>query len=304
MYDAPDGRTDRARAADIDRLGERLLRRQQAFDLTLSVQQGAAVPVAVPGDALDRVVAAERERRLNHMQLAPKDVPMEQMLKDLIHSRTTPDPRSREQYLEEVDRYLEALRRALPKTLPEVAALVAPRIALRLHNHTHIHLKDVQVRLELPDSVLALNPTDPDDLDRKKPFPSGLPRAPRPYGPVTQKPYAGVPAPPWLPSLRDVMPISLPSRWEIETEGSTVIFPAEDVRVGLAEDLAPFVVVIEQPLVGTLQVPWTATATNMEGTAQGTVALPVSPVQSLFDLIELADSATSDGEDENDDSED
>ncbi|MFD5661432.1 hypothetical protein [Streptomyces hirsutus] len=46
--------------------------------------------------------------------------------------------------------------------------------------------------------------------------------------------------------------------------------------------------------------PWTATATNMEGTAQGTVSLPVSPVRSLFDLIAAADSATHDAEDEDD----
>ncbi|WP_190199913.1 hypothetical protein [Streptomyces djakartensis] len=86
-------------------------------------------------------------------------------------------------------------------------------------------------------------------------------------------------------------------------EGTTVVFPAEDVRVGLSEDLAPFVAVTGQPLPGTLQVPWTATATNMEGTAQGIVSLPVSPVRSLLDLIAAADSATHDAEDEDDTSE-
>ncbi|MFF5790375.1 hypothetical protein ACFY8P_36060 [Streptomyces sp. NPDC012693] len=84
-------------------------------------------------------------------------------------------------------------------------------------------------------------------------------------------------------------------------DGSTVIFPAEDVRVGLAEDLAPFVAVIKHSLSGTLQVAWTATATNMEGTAQGTVALPVAPAQSLFDLLKEVELAVHGVEDEGDD---
>lgn len=69
-----------------------------------------------------------------------------------------------------------------------------------------------------------------------------------------------------------------------------MVFPGEDVRVGLSEDLAHFVAVTEDQMSGTLQVPWTATATNMDGNAQGTMLLPVAPVQSLFDLIEAAHS--------------
>ncbi|AZQ32172.1 hypothetical protein EJ357_00670 [Streptomyces cyaneochromogenes] len=42
------GRTDRARATDIDRLGERLLRKHQTLDLTLTVQQGEVTPMTVP----------------------------------------------------------------------------------------------------------------------------------------------------------------------------------------------------------------------------------------------------------------
>ncbi|MGY1503551.1 hypothetical protein ACW4TU_44510 [Streptomyces sp. QTS52] len=43
--------------------------------------------------------------------------------------------------------------------------------------------------------------------------------------------------------------------------------------------------VTEQPLSGTLTVSWTATATNMDGTAQGTLSLPIAPEWSLFALI-------------------
>lgn len=213
------GRTDRARAVDIDRLGERLLRKQQALDLTLSVQQGAVSPVVTPDEALDRVVNAERERLVSRLKSASATPTVEQMMRDFT-SQTTPDPRSRETYLEEVDQYLEALRRALPRTLPEVAALAASRIALRLHNHTHIHLKDVQVRLELPDGVLALPPTDPDDRDKRKPFPSGLPKAPRPYGPGKREPFVGLPATPaWHRAFPAVMPAVLPPAWEIGWRG-------------------------------------------------------------------------------------
>ncbi|MFD0142896.1 MULTISPECIES: hypothetical protein [unclassified Streptomyces] len=297
------GRTDRARAVDIDRLGERLLRRHQALDLTLSVQQGVVHPVVTPADDLDRVVEAERERLVRPLRSATGGSAMEQMMRGFSYPGSTPDQRSREEYLEEVNQYLEALRKALPKTLPEVAALAAPRIALRLHNRTHIHLKDVQIRLELPDGVLALPPMDPDDQDKSEPVSRELPKAPRPYGPVKRDMYGGLP-PSLLQGFPGVMPASLPHTWEIEVVANTVVFPEEDVRVGLSEDLAPFVAVTEQPLSGTLQVSWTATATNMEGTAQGTLALPISPTRSLFDLIEAAESAIHGTQDENDESED
>ncbi|MFD0047706.1 helix-turn-helix domain-containing protein, partial [Pseudarthrobacter scleromae] len=182
------GRTDRARAADIDRLGERLLRGQQALDLDLTLRAGSVLPVIVPADALDRVIDAGRRSLLSHLPSSSEStkVTLEQMMKEYVSSNRRPDPRSREEYVGEVDRYLAELRAAMPKTLPEVAAFAAPRIELRLHNRTHTHLKDVQVRLELPDGVLALVPTD----HMTKPFPSGLPQGPRPYGPTKREPVS------------------------------------------------------------------------------------------------------------------
>ncbi|AZQ32171.1 hypothetical protein EJ357_00665 [Streptomyces cyaneochromogenes] len=210
---------------------------------------------------------------------------MMQTLASEIAMGTRPDPRGRDGYLREVELYLEVLRGALPQTLPEVAALAAPCVALRLHNNTHTHLKDVQVRLVMPDGMLALVPMDPEDRDRREPFLSGLLKAPRPYGPVN-KFHIGPIAHPLLPySFTAAAPSVVPSQWDIEVEETTVVFPAQDVRVGLSEDLALFVAVTERPMSGTLTMPWTATATNMDGTAQGTVSLPVAPERSLFALI-------------------
>jgi hypothetical protein len=95
-----------------------------------------------------------------------------------------------------------------------------------------------------------------------------------------------------------VTPSLVPSRWDIEVEGTTVVFPAEDVRVGLSIDLTWFVVVTEHPLSGTLTVPGTATATNMEGTAQGSVSLPIAPERSLLSLIALLDGVDDEQRDE------
>jgi hypothetical protein len=169
---------------------------------------------------------------------------------------------------------------------------------LRLHNNTHTHLKDVQVRLEMPEGVLALVPMDPKDRDRRAPFPSGLPEAPRAYGPVNLLHIDSLPHSLLQRSFTAVMPSVVPSRWDIVVEGTTVVFPAEDVRVGLSEDLVAFVAVTEQPLSGTLTVPWTATATNMDGTAQGTVSLPIAPERSLFALIADADDTEDEYQDE------
>lgn len=290
------GRTERARAADIDRLGERLLRKHQTLDMTLIVQQGEVTPLTVPDADMEKVINAARENLLRHLPpvapvdtAEPKNRTLNQLLQDINVETLTgskPDPRGRDGYLKEVGLYLEELREAIPRTLPEVAALAAPCVELRLHNKTHTHLKDVQVRLEMPEGVLALVPMDPENLDRREPFLRNLVDAPRPYGPVS--PLQAMSSLP--PSLRPhpfpaVIPSAVSSRWDIEVEGATVVFPAEDVRVGLSIDLAAFVAVTEQALSGTLTVPWTATATNMDGTAQGTVSLPVAPERSLFALI-------------------
>ncbi|MFB6642926.1 helix-turn-helix domain-containing protein [Streptomyces chartreusis] len=300
------GKTDRARAADIDRLGERLLRKRQTFDLTLSVKEGEVNPVTVPDDGLEKVIEAARADLLSHL---PPEAPvasskartLDQVLQDLKLETTTgmkPDPRGRDGYLQEVELYLEELRRAVPQALPEVAALTLPGVELRLRNDTRMHLQDVQVRLEMPEGVHALVPVEPEGRDGDESFLRSLLEAPRPYGPVHPLQYARSLPLPLLQGLPAVTESVLPSRWDIEVEGTTVVFPAEDVRVGLSIDLTWFVVVTEHPLSGTLTVPWTATATNMEGTAQGTVPLPIAPERSLLSLIALLDGADGEHHDE------
>ncbi|MGW7611901.1 hypothetical protein ACWGKW_32550 [Streptomyces sp. NPDC054766] len=298
------GRTDRARAADIDRLGERLLRKHQTLDLGLTVQEGEVTPVLVPHDALEKVINAVRENLVSSLphESTDKSRTVDQMMQTLASKTTTgkkPDPRGRDGYLKEVELYLEELREALPQTLPAVAALTAPFVMLRLHNHTHTHLKDVQVRLEMPEGVLALVPMNPEDRNTREPFLRGLLKAPRPYGPVSPLQYMGSLPPSLLPrSFTAVMPSVVPSRRDIEVEGTTVVFPAQDVRVGLYQDLVAFVAVTGHPLSGPLTVPWTATATNLDGTARGTVSLPIAPEQSLFALIAQVDGTEDEYQDE------
>ncbi|WP_432176678.1 hypothetical protein [Streptomyces sp. Tue6028] len=299
------GRTDRARAADIDRLGERLLRKHQTLDLTLTVLQGEVTPVTVPDDALEKAINAERERLVSCLPRAAtgKARTVDQLVQTLaseITTGNTPDPRGRDGYLKEVELYLEDLRESFPQTLPEVAALAAPCVELRLHNNTHTHLKDVQVRLEMPEGVLALVPMDPKDRDTRQRFPGGLPEAPRPYGPVNKFTLRVNPISPFRLGrpYTSVMSSAVPSRWDIELVGTTAVFPAEDLRVGLSQDLMGFVAVTEQPLSGMLTVPWTATATNMNGTAQGTLSLPIAPQRSLFALIADVDDNDDEYQDE------
>ncbi|MGK3945146.1 hypothetical protein ABK046_43070 [Streptomyces caeruleatus] len=290
------GRTDRARAADIDRLGERLLRKQQAFDLTLTVKEGAVIPVTVPDDDLEKVIEGARAGLLRHLPpTAPvaDSQPLDLRLQDIKLEVTTgikPDPRGRDGYLAEVELYLEKLRRAVPESLAEVAALTLPGVELRLRNDTRTHLKDVEVRLAMPEGVLALVPVE--DRGRNESFLRGLLEAPRPYGPVHPRQWMASLPSSFRSGISPVgMPSVIPPGWDIEVEGTTVVFPAQDVRVGLSIDLTWFVAVTKHPLSGTLTVPWTATATNMEGAAQGTVSLPIAPERSLLSLIARLDGA-------------
>ncbi len=143
--------------------------------------------VVAPDGVLDRVVNAGRKRLVGRLQSASTTPTVEQMMKE---PRFGNDPASTQ------PRNISGRGRPVfggaQGSPPEITAGSGGtrRTALRLHNHTHIHLKDVQVRLELPDGVLALPPTDPDDRDKRKPFSSGLPKAPRPYGPVKRAPYS------------------------------------------------------------------------------------------------------------------
>ncbi|MER5907431.1 hypothetical protein ABT150_46515 [Streptomyces mirabilis] len=76
-----------------------------------------------------------------------------------------------------------------------------------------------------------------------------------------------------------------------EIDASTVVFPVEDLRVRLHEDLASVVLISESEISDPVPVSWTATATNIDGEAKGTVLVPLLTPKSLAELRQEAEAS-------------
>jgi hypothetical protein len=284
------GQTDRARAADIDRLGERLQRGQQSLDVDVTAQTGGMTPLLVTDVEAETLTGAERERLMKPFEGSSRrrNESTKQALNKLAASALQiPDGRSREEYEAEVEAYLQEYRAALTHVTSEAASFVAPRLALRLSNRLDTHLEGVQVRLILPEGISALLPQFPAHGSGKVLW-RHLPDAPRVYGPRDLKGLAGsgiYPSSPWQNLVGSGRAAAVPYSGPV-ISGGTVVFPAKDVRVRLFEDLQPIVLVREGETAGPAALSWTATATNMDGEASGRVMIPVLPSRSLTQLLE------------------
>lgn len=279
------GKTDRARAEDIDRLGERLQRARQALDVSMSVHEGGVTPLVASDGEIDLWVEAERKRLMHPFEASRNRNASARQLLDALASagasmHRSPDERSRGAYEVEVAEYLEALRAAMPALALEVAATSTHRLRLRVHNHMDAHLKGVQVRLQIPEGIYALVPRSAARASNESRWKS-LPPPPRLYGPhdwvgslsmISTYGIPRVPRPTPLPPLK------------AEVIGDTIVFPAEDARVRLHEDLASVVLMADHVIPDPVVAAWTATATNVDGVAQGTVTIPVGSSESLVRL--------------------
>ncbi|MEV6533698.1 hypothetical protein AB0M86_29570 [Streptomyces sp. NPDC051639] len=296
------GQTDRAKATDLDLLSDRLLRRQQILDIDVQVQHGGLTPVLISQDHADAWVSSEHERLMKPLKaelarqaevarrVSPKDTSLFR-LANVIDN--LPESRPAAAYRTEVDQYLDDLRNALPSLLPEAAAIAAQRLVLRIHNQSDSHLEGVQVRLSLPHGIRALLPQSAARASNESML-KELPLPPRLYGPRSLAATThGNPYRPRLPLDSMIRPAGVPAvrprvrRPEFDT--NTVVFPAEDLRVRLHEDLAAVVVISETEISDPVSVSWTATATNMDGEARGTVLVPALHPKSLAELQQEAE---------------
>jgi hypothetical protein len=101
----------------------------------------------------------------------------------MLDMTTEPEPRSREEYLSEIDEWEKSYRAAWPDFVSQAAAFICDATAARIEACSKIYLPDVKIKLQLDGPVHAAeSPTETSDFE-------SLPSPPRPWGPQNIMPY-------------------------------------------------------------------------------------------------------------------
>lgn len=191
-----------------------------------------------------------------------------------------PDERTLEQYEDEVQRYLVRFRTYVSDMLLfQYIRAGLGRLSLTVVNTTDRTIEGVQLEVELPGSVIAL---DPDDV--REPTPPARPREygkPRPYlDPV----LGGV-------GLNfDTSLISSPRLRSVDIDNSSsarITFHVGIIRPLARKDLGEIHLIVRQ--AQSISGRWEATATNADGRISGPLMIDVDnakvSVESLFSQL-------------------
>ncbi|GAA4996933.1 hypothetical protein GCM10023205_82770 [Yinghuangia aomiensis] len=291
-------------------LSERLTRGGgRLFQVSVNVASGVPIPavdaseaavdgwLAVEGSDLLSAVDEASGRPGSAAELARKAVRRGGLtVRDLAaFGRTVPDPRSPQEFREEVAAYLEETRLAVPRALHACAAVRVAPLVLRVTNPLPTNLRGVEVLLHVPGDVEAVLPEETLDEDDE----AVLPNPPIPYGPrPAPDPLAGFSvfhAQHWLTAAqaRLMVPGRMPMiRPEIRNGGGAdIAFVGVDLRPHETVELDGVVLIVRAPAPPAIEATWRATATNHDGIVEGTVTLQVETATrvSLAELLQRDD---------------
>lgn len=183
---------------------------------------------------------------------------------------SSPEHRTEEQYREEVDAYLDdvaSLLRAVARW-HEIDAGTS-RVHVAVTNATARNYTSVEVEIYIPGDVRAVDPEGLPDLP-------DAPARPRAFG--SRKPTGfGLAYGSELFMRGAVVPPRLRSGPVIDNGGSVrVTFPPVDLRPGDTVSLDPVHLVVPGAAASAIAGTWTATATNADGRASGSLACVVA----------------------------
>lgn len=194
-------------------------------------------------------------------------------LRELVSSNSfgwsvKPETRTAEQYIAEVERYLDTLRQELPD---ELAAAASHKLLLRsfvLTNDTEQNLEGVRLVVHIPGKAAAIEPDEP------RP---GLSAPPRRFGPVRENPLhfgTSLTSAAYLSRLQHSSP-RLRSGVDIEDGGSVRLrFDPKHLRPHDTVELDPVVLLL--PDNGPVTATWEATSTSLNGVLRGELVIPVA----------------------------
>jgi hypothetical protein len=275
-----EGTTSRARATDLDALGERLVRRAPSLDLALSVDQGKAKIVTCHEDDVAKLLSYLETRALATLQEGP-----DEPLTGLAVAFSRLEERRKERFKMEVQDYLQDCRIAIPAGIDEAAAVNVKPIVLRLHNQTDTFLGSVQVLLRIHGNVRALEPEWPSYAINER-FPRALPVLPS-FSRATRSSFGpDVILSPALSGLSNLRSVQAGPSIRIDNFGPvTIELPPVDLRSGRHADLAPFILLVEEDAGEGITAEWTATATNMNGSISGQLHIACAEPSSFIELF-------------------
>lgn len=258
--------TEPAKAADIDALNRRALRRSDN-ELAVDVRLLDGTPlqrVDLREETLDAFVNSRREIMLRALNRA-KPVNL------LGIASVLQEHRSEDVYRKEVEEYAEQLAEALPDVLLARSVLHdAGLLKLVVVNSTERTFTGVRVELTLPGEIEVRT------WKREVNDEVELPRAPVPFG----RGNASVHGLSWdlggIDAIPQMKPLWTP---DAESDGSktTVVFSDTEVRAEGTHQLPGIWLLLDDEAPGEVVIQWQATAKEATKRLSGTVTVPVAP---------------------------
>ncbi|MFE6461108.1 helix-turn-helix domain-containing protein [Streptomyces cinereoruber] len=276
------GKTEPARPAEIYALTDRARRATKRVNVDVTMITGTVAVLAPTEGERRTIIDFLREEMMRQVDAAneKKKAAESNLFKDFSAFRNLwPDPRTPEEFQQEVDEYLSEFDLAMQHALAQAVSAAGTPLNLRLTNPGEDNLAQVEVVLSLPGTVSAHVTADAEEeID--------WPRQPTEYGEGTTPRYAG------LPAVLGVRPpayhLLAPQSPDIEQQdGRTLIrFAPVDLRPHETVTLDP-ITVYSSHEADSFVSEWRATATNVSSKAQRSLTIPAQPLElGLRDVLQ------------------
>lgn len=257
---------------DLDMLQERLLAGGMWLTLQVEWAESIAPVPAIRYSEADRRewIDQERGRLLDSLNRYQRPAGPAAMF--ISAGMLVPESRSPENYRSEVESYLTAAGELLAARLFMEGVRASKPVELIVRNETAETLEAVELILELGRELKVF--LDEDDAKHRLGL-ADMPTAPRPYGPrpferpslfppvgLFTSPHGAVPRPRPRISYGDI---------------TRLTFPTFDLRPYSDKVMDSFLLVGDEPVAGrTVQIQWSATATNAKGKPRGQLSAVVA----------------------------
>jgi hypothetical protein len=305
------GKSARATSADIRRLSARLLSSGRSIDgITIRAEEHSQIAaVDYPRSWLDDWLYAEETRLLAPLNPPPtrpmtaaerrlsgltdsvladisKQADQARRIMEMSGSVTHEENRTEDDFREQVGAYLDECRTNLAEAFKDLRQSRAYGLNLEITNTTGTNYEQVLVGLHIEGDVYGY-----EDEGYFSNLAEYLPRPPRKWGPWTTNPLLKAMQTSHMASL---LPTISPSLGAMAPRGpSPTIINGGSVDVTClpvhlypksTTHLLSIWLVGDVPLGDSVQVTWTATATNIDGRLDGDFKIPVAP-----DSIDLSE---------------
>ncbi|WP_346622564.1 hypothetical protein [Blastococcus montanus] len=278
-------RTLPAGPGELQMLQDRLLRGQQpeqSLDLDVEWPADPAVltPLDLSADGINAWIFQRREAVLAIEPPPEEPLPEGTARMQAAMARAIrADPRSREQYEEEVEAHLQKCRKAVPQAiLRKVLGQQLNLMNLRVTNPTVRNLPDVELTLQIEGRVLAYDEGEDTEWS--------LPRPPKAHGtPDMSRLFSGLS--PDVPGLASPLSRLLSSSPSVSLKGlrididngppvTTVTLQLGDIRPHGVANATPFMLVVAEEPGSTVTLNWSATSTRVDARREGELVVPVA----------------------------